>query len=63
MENTTQREEWLKENNVTEKDVLQNEDGEYIVVESDNGNPEEDGYSVSIDKVFLPSTISYSRNQ
>lgn len=46
---------WLADFGASADDILENEDGrKFIMVEYENGNPEEDGYSAGFRPQFLP---------
>lgn len=45
---------WLELNGFEEHDVLWDEDGfEYVLSFTENGNPNEDGYGVSYQRIYL----------
>ena len=46
--------EWLQERGLSFADLLEDEDGEYILSEEENGNPGEEGYSVGFKRIDLP---------
>lgn len=54
------RGQWLADHGARESEVLfDDEDGrEYVLDETDNGNPGEDGYDVRITKLYLPSELN-----
>lgn len=52
-----ERIEWLEWMCVRGSEVYEDDDGEYIIIESDNGTSGEDGYSVDQVKVRLPKQI------
>ena len=50
-----ERKDWLKMMGAVEADVRTDDDiGEYILQDTDNGNPGEDGYVMHQRKVYLP---------
>lgn len=51
---------WLADHGSKESDVLfDDEDGrEYVLDESDNGNPGEDGYESKVYKLYLPTELN-----
>lgn len=52
------RNKWLNEHSSNEGNVMEDETGQYIVVESDNGSPSDEGYEVGMKKVYLPDNLT-----
>lgn len=49
---------WLLENHYTDRDVHVDSDGEeFVFEESDNGNPDDEGYAVGLSKIYLNKVI------
>lgn len=46
--------EWLQERGLSFADLLEDEDGEYILSESDTGHPSDEGYSAGFTRIDLP---------
>lgn len=57
------RQEWLENGGYSEGDVMEDEQGEFVIDFVDNGSPGEDGYDVKKVRVYLPKefSINYSR--
>lgn len=52
-----QRELYLTNRCLKESDLMRDEDGEYFIDETENGTAGDDGYSIDLKKVYLPTNI------
>ena len=48
---------WLEGNGYSEGDVMEDENGEYVISTNENGTAEEDGYAITPEKVYLKDAI------
>lgn len=53
-----ERYDYLKDRGVGFAELLSDEDGEFFLDETDNGNPGEDGYEVRVSKHYLPDHLN-----
>jgi len=50
--------DWLSDHGATAKDVMFDDEGYYILTDTDNGNPGEDGYNTGLVKIYLPEIFN-----
>lgn len=52
-----ERHKYIENAGIQKKDVLSDDDGEYYMSETDNGNPGEEGYDVKWKKIRMPTYL------
>lgn len=50
---------WLQENGKRESDVLEDENGEFLITWIDSGNEGDEGYNSVEKQIYLPEELQY----